>query len=193
MQINHLFVIVATALLSGSLVNAQTGPRVQTFKPIDAPKVIKFQGKGSTSRIAVNAARPAAHTPVPLSSASLAQIHASLGFNSTPTSDYLLLTPQQPHVSARGDVSATNAIYETDQNRIYFAGEGFNGVNIRMKPGAVGQTYLIDIMIDVAPDAVTPKLFKIETPDQVDNATSFSKPGIQHVLLTFTSTSTDWQ
>lgn len=194
MRLNYLLAILMVTMLTGRVVIGQTGPRVQTQKTLEAPKVIKFQGKGGTGRTAVDAPRPVAHRPAPLTAMSLAQIFGSLGFNSPPsTSDYLLLTAQQPYVAGRGDVSLTNAISQTDQNLVYFAGHGFDGVTVRLKPAAVGTTYLIDFTIDVAPEAVSPMVFNVETPDKIANSVGFSNPGIQHVLLTFTSTSTEWQ
>jgi hypothetical protein len=200
MKLVTTFFAVTVALVLASQTFGQGGSNRVQPRPVTngLPKVIKFEGKGMKSALttsAVTKPRPSA-PPQPLSPAVLLSLYTSLGTTGAPqTGEYVLLTPRQPYVADRGILEVQNtSLFSPEDNDIYFA----SGINsaialFRIKPAAVGQTYLIDIAIQAYSSSFGTPAFHIVTPDQNENTVGFSKPGAQHLLLTFTSTNTEWQ
>lgn len=190
--------ILAACRLCASAQTNTNNSRALPRPTAEVPKIIKFEGNGMKGAESASSASrpkaPPAKGPLPMSPAVLANVLNSLGASGAPKSDeHLLLTPRRPYVEGRGHMNAHSSfISDSENNRIFFEGSGLDSMSFSIKPAAVGQTYLIDITIETLSHG---EYFLIKTSDtgNSSNTVGFGQPGVQHILLTFTSKNMEWQ
>jgi hypothetical protein len=193
-KISSAATLFTAALMLTAITSRASAQRNTTAvrSTIVSPKIIRFEGRGMPSNTIPQLPPQVPPKPAPPSSELLQFASKSLGLKGTPhAGEYLTLTPAAPSVAGRGYIFAMNVSFNSHDGYMHCAGSApFCFTDFYVKPAAVGQSYLIDITLQTQQVG---KEFTVETADNVANKLSFGEPGLQHVLLTFTASNTDWQ